>query len=645
MNKTKKILLIALALILVAAIGASLVQSAFGQIKVSTKIMSLTEIADAIRANNAAYGKKVEISFTESTTAEIQFKVLVPKNASESNPVPAIITCHGAYNNKEMQNINYIEMARRGFVVISIDGNGHGRSDFSVGALTHESNGIEAIAEYAMSLPFVDETQIGVTGHSWGNSGCVGAINSINLNTSNHIAAFLQGQGSLYCTSMQEEATKDLLWGFMVGKYDEMDTVWWNAYTITTSDWAKGWIQTIDPGFNGSEVPLGVWFSADGSKTVPEGTRFDGTEARVLYNPPTTHPGAHFSISGCATYLTFFYGAFGVPNGASYIPVNQQIWYLMVAFTLLGLLSWYMLAFPLIELLLSTPLFSRLRGKQKDLSEMPSIRDWRQWVPLALLVLFLILFGTKSIIPLVEEGKQLFPSTPFLPVDGGQANNFILWSLVCGIVAMLALVVVFFVKRLLYRKDGAEIVGNPFAPAAISGSKMLLSFLFVACLMAILYVPIFLIDKIFQVDFRICAYQVMSFKLDRIPLILRYTCLFGVFYFANALLVANTRFKDMPKWTSAGIVAFGNVIGIIVLLFIEYHHLMTYGVLRTSNEGIIFIVLYSYLCPMILAPFIARYCEEKTGNIWVGASFNALLFTSAMVSNARMLFDITLLGI
>lgn len=164
-KRTKVWLAAALILCLISAIGVSFVQSNFGSTSVSTYSMTLTEIADAIRANNAAYGKNVEISFTESETAKMQFKLLVPKNATQENPVPAIVTCHGSLNNKEMQNINYVGWARRGFVVISMDGAGHDGTDFEVEGLTHNSHGMETIAEYIMSLPYVDQTQVaGIVG-------------------------------------------------------------------------------------------------------------------------------------------------------------------------------------------------------------------------------------------------------------------------------------------------------------------------------------------------------------------------------------------------------------------------------------------------------------------------------------------------
>ena len=54
-----------------------------------------------------------------------------------------------------------IELARRGFVVLTIDANGHGNSDPGTGS------GAAAL-DYITSLDYVDSTQIGLIGHSMG---------------------------------------------------------------------------------------------------------------------------------------------------------------------------------------------------------------------------------------------------------------------------------------------------------------------------------------------------------------------------------------------------------------------------------------------------------------------------------------------
>ena len=41
--------------------------------------------------------------------------LFIPDTATVDNPAPAIVCSHGWYNNREMQDLNYVEYARRGF--------------------------------------------------------------------------------------------------------------------------------------------------------------------------------------------------------------------------------------------------------------------------------------------------------------------------------------------------------------------------------------------------------------------------------------------------------------------------------------------------------------------------------------------------
>ena len=99
-RSTKIVLCIALALCLISMIGSSAVQSNGFRTDVSVFTGSLTEVADMIRANNEAYGKDIQVTFTESKTAQFSFMTLIPENASVDNPVPAMVCIHGNYNSK-----------------------------------------------------------------------------------------------------------------------------------------------------------------------------------------------------------------------------------------------------------------------------------------------------------------------------------------------------------------------------------------------------------------------------------------------------------------------------------------------------------------------------------------------------------------
>ena len=95
-------------LCLLSMLGAGLVQTGFGR----TTVKNLSwETADGMKLNAM---------------------LLVPKGASAEDKRPAIVTTHGWYNTKEMQDLNYVEMARRGSVVLALDLYGHGNSDYLV---------------------------------------------------------------------------------------------------------------------------------------------------------------------------------------------------------------------------------------------------------------------------------------------------------------------------------------------------------------------------------------------------------------------------------------------------------------------------------------------------------------------------------
>ena len=152
MKKIKKSakfwLCIALALCLISALGASLIQSDFGRVTVK------------------------DLRFETASGHQMSALLFVPDTATAENPAPTIICSHGWYNNREMQDLNYVEYARRGFVVLSIDMYGHGNSDdLPAGDWwkpENNANGMYDAVQMMAGLPFVDASRIGVTGHSNG---------------------------------------------------------------------------------------------------------------------------------------------------------------------------------------------------------------------------------------------------------------------------------------------------------------------------------------------------------------------------------------------------------------------------------------------------------------------------------------------
>src|SRR4030042_6555890 len=107
-NKSKRrdiiMLAVALFLILVGDLLASLIQTDFGKVKVN------------------------DVRFDGADGIVMSALLYVPKGITASNKAPGILAIHGLMNNRETQDGFAIEFARRGYVVLAIDQTGHGYS-------------------------------------------------------------------------------------------------------------------------------------------------------------------------------------------------------------------------------------------------------------------------------------------------------------------------------------------------------------------------------------------------------------------------------------------------------------------------------------------------------------------------------------
>lgn len=291
LKSAKTWLCIALVLCLLSMVGTACMQGNWGSTKVKTYYVTTAELAEMIRANNAETGKDIQIHFGEDAVNQFSFMTLIPKNATADDPVPAIICAHGGANTKEMQMPGYIELARRGFVVITIDMAEHGYSDAGIDPLTGGSYGMLAAAEYAMSLPCVDETQIGVTGHSMGNQACFFTINALNVEGSTQrIAAWVQGAGSMYAPQMTAETAKGLVWTISVDKYDEFDTLYFSSANILEVPMGTGIVNIVYPEFSDPAVTEYQWYTPEGPVADPAPDQaLEADTAFRMINPPH-HP-------------------------------------------------------------------------------------------------------------------------------------------------------------------------------------------------------------------------------------------------------------------------------------------------------------------------------------------------------------------
>lgn len=126
---------------------------------------------------------RVEVTFVRMpapTGHTVTARLYRPVWATAENKLPAVLDMHGGNNDKDTQAPAAIELARRGFVVLAMDANGHGDNTGTFemyvmvgGAPAPDSvtyRGSDVAYDFLKALPYVDATNIGVTGHSMGGA-------------------------------------------------------------------------------------------------------------------------------------------------------------------------------------------------------------------------------------------------------------------------------------------------------------------------------------------------------------------------------------------------------------------------------------------------------------------------------------------
>ena len=430
-KRTKILLCIAIVMLVVSMVGQYCVQTNWGYNSVKTYYVTLSELGDMIRANNEATGKNIEITFTEDSVSKFSFMTLIPDNASAENPVPAIVLAHGGNMAKELFQNAYVELARRGFVVISIDMAGHGWSDNAISDLTGGSYGMTAAVEYAMSLPCVDETQIGVSGQSMGNLASYSAVTQMNTEGSTQrIRSWIEGTGTMYAAFMTSESTEGLLWLINVAKYDEFDTMYFSSATIYDYEGAKNVVRLVYPELGEESIAGGRWYGTDGLLESPvEGTALDADSAICFTQMPIDHQAYTFSRSGTTLTIKGFYDAFGTPSGARYISSENHVWWLMVVFSVIGIFGFAALLFPTASLLLDTKVFAGVRRKKDINANLPSFRSPVEYVPYILTTIASLVVSYFTYIYTNTYSSVIMDSSIY--VANTVHNGVALWTLYC----------------------------------------------------------------------------------------------------------------------------------------------------------------------------------------------------------------------
>ncbi|RCX07535.1 prolyl oligopeptidase family protein [Anaerobacterium chartisolvens] len=603
-KRAQKWLCIAIALMLISMVGASLVQTSGGSVTIK------------------------DLRWETTIGYQMSGLLFVPHGVSEKNKAPAIVVSHGMFNNREMQDANYVELSRRGYVVLSMDMFSHGNSENvpNIGVLT---TGMYEAVKMLATLNYIDTERIGITGHSLGGMSSNAAIAQDNAAPKRLISAVLLNcADATYADAKTKEFT-DVYGsrnaGIVAAQYDEffMRDVDQNGNPTSSKDYikysnAQSFLHFgIDPKESDNRVADTIY-----RQTI------DGKEAiRVIYNPPITHPWSHFSERSTSATIEFFNAALGSPNS---IPAGSQVWQVKELFNLIGLIGFTMFVLCLAVLMLFTPFFSSLRS-----NEVVSVRDATHggkswfWGMLSATAAF----GALTYVPVLTHVKSFTMNKD--PWPQSSPYGISVWALLCGLFTILLLVLFYY---LYGRKNGFNLAERG---VRMPLNKIWRTVVLSIVVIAISYSCVFFADYFFKTDFRLWVLAVKAFGPDKILVsIFPYAVFFLIFYIANSVAVNSFNFirigskeGKQNEWVNTAILALFNTLPIVILLLLQYIDKFSTGFLLFDNARMQIVWTFPLLVILPVTAILSRKIYRITNNPYLPGIINGIIVTLVACSN------------
>jgi dienelactone hydrolase len=555
-NKNKIIMLAALLLVLVFMLIASGFNSAWGSVEIK------------------------DVYYPNSEGGILHAQLFVPKGVSSANPAPAILNMHGGSDYLQTVSNYSIELARRGYVVLSVDAYGSGSSDFVSGSVASNAGagaggnssalkmdgGATIGIEQLLSYKFVDSENIGLVGHSMGGTYIANAA----LEYADRIKAIMPWGSGSFVDMMKSRDSSEFTFnvGYINAQSDEM------VYFATQEEAIK----LLD------NEQLKTFFGTD--TTIEAGKVYgsfeDGT-GRVIYTPKTTHIGNIISKDSIGAMVSYFGQA--IPAGTTLSSTNQ-VWIYKELFCVLAIIALVIFVIYLGKVLLEAPAFAGLTRTtipEVNIGKLPRI--------MGILICIAVPALTLHWVGLRLASK---PATPLMPMNW--ANNLTWLTVINAAIILIFFLAWYFIAG---KKQGNKLAAFGYAEenGKISAKGILKAFIFAICLITVMFAIVNLCYALFKIDFRFWQFGIMPLSVKRVAKVLPYFILFLI-----AFSITNT-----VSMAIAGVGKDGGKGSAIKQYLLNW-------VLGAAGFAIILIVYYAGLSTNNKPPFFLPYPPFATGH-------------------------------
>lgn len=599
-------LVTSLVLMLVSAIGASLVQTNGGTVTVK------------------------EMYWETSTGVGLSALLLKPDAATAESKAPAVIVSHGRYNNKEMQNGNFVELAKRGYVVVSIDMYGHGDSDYTTLETNFSSGtGMYDAVKLVADLPYVDATRIGVTGHSAGAFAVSYSVAIDNQADTRLIAAALLVDNDPTYTDED---------GAYINAFEDRDA------GIIAAQYDEFFFRSVGPDGKPTNAPRDFIGTPNAQSFLHYGTDPEGTDVRqagevytdgeggamrVIYTPAETHPWSHFSATSVGYAVDFFEQSLGAPTP---IAASSQTWQVREAFTGLGLIGFGIFLVAFTRALLKTRAFAGVIVRRNP-EIAPATRQGLGWFWGGLAVSVFLSAASFVFVTTNAEISSIgfFGAPPLFP----QGPPFFIgvWAAINGVLGLIILTVSY---QLFGKRNGQSLRLAGVLPGWMT---VLRSLGLAAVVVASAFGIVFVLHYFFTTDFRVWVLAIRTFESDKLLIALAYLPFFLLYFVVNSILINGFNRITLrgKEWLNTAVLALANALGPIIVIVIQYVTFFSTG-LPVQGLGPFSAMYVIWLFPvvviLIVSAIISRKIYRETGNPYIAGFINAGVATLISVSNS-----------
>jgi len=582
-------------------------------------------VASAVQTSGYTVTVK-DMSWETSNGESMSALLFKPNGVSADNKAPAIVVSHGWWNNKEMQDANYVELARRGYVVLSIDMYGHGDSDYlKYSDLAANGTGMYDAVKLLADLPYVDTAKIGVSGHSNGARAANFSVAIDNAADKQLIAAvFLVDNDPVYTDAANDNAYFNMYGdrdtGLVADQYDEFFFRSYSAEGVRLTS-PRDYITTPNAQsfLNYGEDPSKITETRE-ANTIYD----DGGSIRVVYTPAQTHPWGTISAQTVSDQLAFWQEAFGAPTA---IDSGSQVWQWKELFTTLGLIGFMIFLLAFARALLTTRAFAGLKVDQP--AAVANTRAGLGWFWGAMVVS--ALFSGVSYVLLSQAPWIQGIAFNVVPTIFTQGAVFFIafWAAINGVASIAIMAISYF---LFGRRNGLKVRELGLLPG---WTKFFQGIGLGVVTVAAAYGIVFFFQWLLNTDFRWWVVAVKDFGADKLWIALLYVPFFLLYFLANSVAInVFNRFTLRGKeWLNTAVLALVNALAPLVLVVAQYVTFFITGEPIPGFGGIFSIWLFPVILILAATAVLSRKLYRVTGNPYIGGFISAAVVTLVAVTN------------